>query len=40
MATSDMEFKIGTLTIKKGRADSGILKEIMSPVTELIKSLI
>ena len=39
MATSDMEFKIGTLSIKKGRADSGILKEILSPVAELIKRL-
>jgi hypothetical protein len=39
MATSDMEFKIGKLTIRKGRADSSIIKEIMSPVTELIKAM-
>lgn len=37
MATSEIEFKIGKLTIKKGRADSSILKEVLSPVTALIK---
>jgi hypothetical protein len=39
MATSEIEFKIGNLKLKKGKADAGILKEIMKPVVEIIKRI-
>ena len=37
MATTEIEFKVGGLTIKKGTASEGAIKAILSPVSELIK---
>ena len=39
MATSDIEFNVGGLHLRKGKADAGVLKEIMKPVVELIKKM-
>jgi hypothetical protein len=37
LATTEIEFKKGKLTIREKAADQGILKELMSPITELLK---
>jgi hypothetical protein len=37
MSTTEMEFKVGKLKVKKKAADAKLLKELLVPVTELIK---
>jgi hypothetical protein len=37
MTTTEMEFKVGKLKVKKKAADAKLLKELLVPVTELIK---
>ncbi len=37
MSTTEMEFKVGKLKIRKKAADAKILKELMVPVTALVK---
>lgn len=37
MSTTEMEFKVGNLKVKKKAADAKLLKELLVPVTELIK---
>lgn len=39
LASTGIEFKVGNLKIKKTTADAGMIKEIVSPITELIKKL-
>jgi len=37
MATSEMEFKIGKLRVKKKTASAKLIKELVAPLTELMK---
>jgi hypothetical protein len=39
MVTTEFDFTIGKLRVKKGRADSAMIKEILSPVVELVKKI-
>lgn len=39
MATSDIEFKAGGLSIRKGRADAQTIKTLVEPITEMVKKI-
>ncbi len=39
MATSEIEYRDGKLTFIKSKADAGQLKAILSPVTEMVKTM-
>lgn len=40
MSTTEMEFNVGKLKVKKKAADATLLRELMVPVTELVKKFV